>query len=130
MTKAIINALSMALALQRPDVTDLGDCQSFAAGFVAENAELFDQPSRVVHSKQPDAPQRQAPAESRDFIHGTYVPVKGPDGLTDKQRAALQTGVGLCPNCQQPTNDHLPACARASGEVPKAVTKPALPPVQ
>lgn len=56
-----------------------------------------------------------------------YAPVVGPDGLTDKQRAAVG-GVGLCRNCQQPKDDHLPGCALYSGEDPKAVTKSPLPP--
>lgn len=60
------------------------------------------------------------------------VPVVGPDGLTDKQRAALGN-VGLCPNCQQPNNGHLPGCARTGSNGfepmdPKARTKPPLPP--
>ena len=62
-------------------------------------------------------------------IRARYVPVVGPDGLTDKQRDAVGN-VGLCPNCQQPRNSHLPGCAVASGEAPRAITKDPLPPVQ
>jgi hypothetical protein len=82
-------------------------------------------------------PSTLGPRKSYDteaVVHGTYVPVTGADGLTDAQRNALQRGIGLCPNCQQPKDDHLPGCARvAQGGMspmdPRAVTKPKLPPV-
>ncbi len=62
----------------------------------------------------------------RALVH--RVPIVGADGLTEKQRAAVG-GVGLCSNCQQPKNSHLPGCAQASGEDPRARTKDPLPPV-
>jgi hypothetical protein len=43
----------------------------------------------------------------------------------------VKSTVPLCPNCQQPTDDHLPGCARIpdTGTDPKAVTKNPLSPV-
>ena len=47
-----------------------------------------------------------------DKVAGKFLQrVVGPDGLTDQQRLGAAT-VGLCPNCQQPVNAHLPACLR------------------
>lgn len=59
--------------------------------------------------------------------------VVGPDGLTDAQRIGAAT-VGLCPNCQQPKNNHLPGCLRdpragfTEKEQGRAITKDRLPP--
>jgi hypothetical protein len=90
---------------------------------------------RAVPAKpEPLGPQPVVLGEhdTPQVAHGTYSPVVGVDGLTDKQRAALGK-VGLCPNCQQPKNDHLPGCARVSANGfepmdPKARTKDPLPP--
>lgn len=78
-------------------------------------------------------PGLHAVGGNSEFVHGTYAPVVGSDGLTDAQRNAVGT-VGLCPNCQQPNNAHLPACARVGANGfeavdPKARTKDPLPPV-
>lgn len=59
------------------------------------------------------------------------VAQRNPDGTTALQRAALDRGVSLCPNCQQGVDDHAPGCSRA-GETPmnpRAITKGILPPV-
>lgn len=74
--------------------------------------------------------EKKGVLEHDDAEHAfrVYAPVVGPDGLTDGQRAAVQAGVGLCRNCQQPKTHHLPGCALHSGEDPKAVTKSPLPP--
>lgn len=71
--------------------------------------------------------------DTKQVAHGVYTPVLGPDGLTDGQRAAIANGVGLCPNCQQPKDNHLPGCARVGARGfepvdPKAVTKDRLSP--
>lgn len=118
MSKAIINALTIA-AYEAGIVVNLGDAKAFAEQFVAENEELFSIPSgpqiiaRALSTPPPPTPQRPP---SRD-------------DLSPAQIAALSDGRGLCPNCQQPTDDHLPGCARATGEDNKAITKNKLNPV-
>lgn len=138
--KALINALTLFL-LDSGLTNDIARARVFAEGFVSENADMLSlQPV-------PALPPAVQTALRRDNLDGTSrevvtddaelpraivhkVPVVGPDGLTDVQRAAVASGVGLCANCQQPKNRHLPGCARASGEDPKARTKDPLPPVQ
>ena len=83
----------------------LKEAREFATGFVTENADLFMQ--RAPASPQPVRPDAQ--------------------GLLPHQAAAVGT-VGLCPNCQQPKNNHLPGCARQTGEEPTAITKNPLSP--
>lgn len=78
----------------------------------------------------PPAVQTALQADGDAPIRPRYVPVLDADGLTAKQRAALDRGIGLCANCQQPRNAHLPGCSVASGENPRAITKDRLPPVQ
>lgn len=128
--KSAINALTLDLATRLN--VDIGVAKQFATSFFEENADLFSAPA-VAKGPVPANVARPAslpaPQATGDFVHGTYVPVVGPDGLTDQQRAAVGT-VGLCQNCQQPKNAHLPGCAVASGEAPRAVTKDPLPPVQ
>lgn len=146
MTKALVNALAMALALE-PDLSiTLPQALAFAEGFVESNAELFELPPVSVTQgiaamvaipgalragPAPSVDVKPTPTgvshDTREAAYGTFTPVVGDDGLTDKQRAAVGN-VGLCPNCQQPNNDHLPGCARASGEDPRAVTKRGLSP--
>ncbi len=148
--KAAINSLALNLFMQL-DVP-VASAMAFAEQWVADNLDLFENVprpvvpgTRVASATAPAfevIPQPEAHhvigngqvighvvAQPGEALHGTYVPVKGPDGLTDVQRGALST-VGLCSNCQQPNNDHLPGCAVASGEDRRAVTKSALPPVQ
>lgn len=136
MSKAIVNALTIALAMQED--MPLGQADAFAQRFVADNIDLFTVVVQQVTG--PTAPtviggpvrpvSDQSEPNPQNPANRMTVPVRGPDGLTAAQRAAVESGIGLCPNCQQPTNDHLPGCARASGEDPKARTKSALPPVQ
>jgi hypothetical protein len=112
MTQAIVNALTMALMeYGHAELTEFASAKAFAARFVADNAELFAAPS----------PSRAAPA----------APARGGGQyeLSERQQKGLDRGIPLCPNCQQPTNDHLPGCARASQEDPRAVTKTPLSPV-
>lgn len=124
--KALVNALTLALVRE-----DMGweAAFKFAEQFVADNAELFapkevrvSGPVALTEGVRPVAPEQG----DRAIVH--HVPVVGPDGLTDRQRAAVGT-VGLCPNCQQPKNAHAPGCAVASGEDPKARTANRLPPL-
>jgi hypothetical protein len=130
--KAIINSLTLAL-VEGFEGMDIKFAKEFATQFVEDNADLFvakpaapaGRPPRPTDLREPGQPLAEGELP-RAVKH--YVPVVGPDGLTDIQRAAVG-GVGLCPNCQQPNNRHLPGCARASGEDRKAVTKTALPPV-
>lgn len=137
--KAIINSLTLALVEYGMDVAA---AKTFATNFVTENADLFTAQDQLPRTAQPPANQvalwprpidlrepgqpldEDAPIE-RAVVH--KVPVVGPDGLTAKQRAAIG-GVGLCANCQQPNNGHLPGCAKESGEDKRAVTKDPLPP--
>jgi len=138
--KAVINALTLALASDEDYAhLGIGVAKSFAEAFVKENAELFADPGPAVRAQaivrragpQPADPNDLAESFAglsdleRAVVH--HVPVVGPDGLTAKQRAAVG-GVGLCANCQQPNNNHLPGCAKASGEDKRAVTKDPLPP--
>jgi len=102
---------------------------SDARGFAEGAPPLTNRPVRVKPQNENLPPAVQtALQEGDDFVKPRYVPVVGADGLTDKQRAAVQSGVGLCPNCQQPKNAHLPGCARQSGEDARAVTHDPLPP--
>lgn len=80
--------------------------------------------TRVQHASDEDFDDEGNPQPLRPV----YTPVLGADGLTDRQRAAVAT-VGLCPNCQQPKNDHLPGCARIDATFDnRSVTKDRLPP--
>jgi hypothetical protein len=132
--KALINALTLAL-VEANFTSQIEDARDFATAFVEENADLLSpQPVRVAAASLPQvtadfSPRYDAVLVSDDIERAPVyrVPVVGADGLTDKQRAAVG-GVGLCANCQQPNNDHLPACAKASGLDKRAVTKEALPP--
>lgn len=129
--KAAINALTLDLATRLN--VDLGVARQFATTFFEDNADLFSAPApggpvRLTESLGARvAAALDAAVENPERARVLQVPARGNDGLTDKQRAAMST-VGLCPNCQEPNNDHLPGCARASGEVPNAITKTQLPP--
>lgn len=72
------------------------------------------------------AHRHSEPEGDRALVH--HVPAVNLLGLTPKQQAALDSGFRLCANCQQPTNDHLPGCAVASGEVRLAITRDPLAP--
>lgn len=89
---------------------------------------LSREPARVQTIIDRVEPKGVLEHDDAEHAFRVYAPVVGPDGLTDGQRAAVQTGVGLCRNCQQPKTHHLPGCALHSGEDPKAVTKSPLPP--
>lgn len=140
MSKALINALTLALLDSDDYHGGMEEAREFAYSFVHENADLLTlAPQATTVAKAAVAPVRPADLREpgqplaegevpRAVVH--KVPVVGPDGLTDRQREAVASGVGLCPNCQQPKNRHLPGCARASGYDSKAVTKDPLPPVQ
>lgn len=70
----------------------------------------------------PDAPLRPAP-----------VAPGRPGDIMPHVRRAIERGTALCPNCQQPSDDHLPGCSRVSSNfLPpvdgRAVTKGPLPP--
>jgi hypothetical protein len=93
----------------------------------AEAPLVVDMASGKAEPSRYDSPPIVAVEGTEERARVLRVPVLGPDGLTDIQRDAVGT-VGLCPNCQQPKNRHLPACARASGEDPTARTKGRLPP--
>lgn len=131
--KAAVNALTLALATEY-QFLDIVTAKEFAVRFFEDNADMFSAPAyreatpaevkRVLSSSDARAVVGASDPERAPVF---TQPVIGPDGLTDKQRAALGT-VGLCPNCQQPKDDHLPGCARASGEDPKARTKDRLSP--
>lgn len=145
--KALINALTLAL-VEGFEGMDIKHAREFATSFVEENAELFASPAPTTAERAKAIVQRAGPQPAdlrepgqalgvdeegnpvlpRAVKH--HVPVVGADGLTDTQRNAVASGVGLCPNCQQPKNRHLPGCARASGYDQRAVTKDPLPPVQ
>lgn len=140
MSKAIINALTLALAECEAWGGSLSLAREFAADFFVANEDLFQQPPLYplhppatpaqLNLLTPEAEHVEAPAYlpgERAVVH--RVPVVGSDGLTDQQRAAVGKQ-GLCSNCQQPNNAHLPGCAVASGENPRAVTKAPLSPVQ
>lgn len=107
---------------------EFGEVTLATARGMAEEAPLT--PSKPVIKPQnaslPPAVQTALQADAP--IRPRYVPVVDADGLTAKQRAALDRGVGLCANCQQPRNAHLPGCSVASGENPRAITKDRLPP--
>ena len=115
MSKAIINALAMKLALEFPGYA-LPEALTFGEAFVAENAELFTY-----------KPDKVAPQAMTTKPRSAYE-------LSAEQEQALATGVGLCPNCQQPKNDHLPGCSRAFADpndpfLKGAITKNKLNPV-
>jgi len=131
--KAAINALTLALLEKGWD--SFADCKAFATEFFEANADLFSAPAIVPSGKvvplggDPLSPYAVVAAEGSDErARVLHVPVVGADGLTDKQRAAVGT-VGLCPNCQQPKNDHQVGCSRIDPSYDsKSVTKGTLPP--
>ena len=136
--KAIVNALTLALIDEYGGT--LEDARSFSARFVEENGDLFAPTNAkqapvagFQHAGQPvtGAPETfQVRGESDEVAAKFLQRAVGADGLTDSQRAGVTRGIPLCPNCQQPTNDHLPGCARIPelGTDPRAVTKAPLPP--
>lgn len=109
MNKAVVNALTIALLDEfEPDddrAWDLVSARAFATKFAEENEAILVQQVKVA-----------APVAA------------GAVGLMAHQQDAIANGVGLCPNCQQPKNNHLPGCARATGEDATATTRAALPP--
>lgn len=115
MSKAIINALTLAIAEDFDGTLSLQEAKQWAENFVAKNADLFQQSAVSAPSGTVRPPTPQRPATAAD--------------LSEAQSAALASGIGLCPNCQQPNNDHLPACTRATGYDERAVTKNKLNPV-
>jgi hypothetical protein len=120
MSKAFVNALAMALLEEGfigGDGISLADGKAFAERFHEANPELFTTAlaQRMDPRAAPPPPTPQRPPSA--------------DDLSEAQSAALASGIGLCPNCQQPNNDHLPGCARATGEDNRAVTKNKLTPV-
>lgn len=128
--KAIVNALTIALF--REHRYEFDDAERFAVEFVKENHELFMVPqaprTSTVPVKVADLREPGQPLDENNRIVVHKVPFVGVDGLTAKQREAVQAGVQLCRNCQQPITEHLPGCAKASGEDPRATTKGTLPP--
>lgn len=121
MSKAIVNALTLALMSWRDKGIDIQSAKAFAEEFVAENAELFTAPLPVKMTQEEFAARQ--PGEDPFVGRKTVV------GISPLQQAAMDKGIPLCPNCQQPVNHHLVGCARATGENPKAVTKLPLTPV-
>lgn len=118
---ALTVAEARAVAARAPLVVDYGSGKAV--------------PSKPDTTPRVRGPQVAGEHDTPQVVHGIYTPVVGDDGLTDAQRAALphNGGVGLCPNCQQPKNSHLPGCARTSSNGfepmdPKARTKDPLPP--
>lgn len=75
-------------------------------------------------------PGTPGPIEDEDAIRPARVAPRKPGDLMPHQQAALDSGIGLCPNCQQPKNNHLPLCTIATGIDSRAVTKSALPPAE
>ena len=149
MNKPFVNALAMALALD--GAMDLPAALEFATEFEEDNRELLGDAVSFASAPISAGPSRQgiqaalaqagvddpegAPTSivnrgDENRATTRYAPVLGIDGLTDKQRAATKNCVGLCQNCQQPENDHLPGCARipGMGSDMRARTKAALPP--
>lgn len=129
--EAPTNVPELALALIEHGVS-ISEARGIAERSIATAPPAARMPSpavreRVQAQRAARAGQHMGEHDTKEAAYGTYSPVVGPDGLTDKQRNALGN-VGLCPNCQQPNSDHLPGCARASREDPNAVTKNPLPP--
>lgn len=148
MSKAVINALTMALVLDGL-YGDAKDALDWATEFVTNNPELFAQqaapqahplaPARTSERKfGPErAPGTWQAGDTALLREGTTevsprmtVAQRGSDGLTRRQRLGVEAGVKLCPNCQNPKNDHLPGCSRipGSGTDRKAVTQATLAP--
>lgn len=144
MSKALVNAL--VIALLDEGMCDITQAREFSARFVEENEELFRQDPLPYPTTgfvaQPATPAqiaeavRPARTGARIIEDGESIRVRAKPAtagtLTAKQQAALDGGIGLCPNCQQPTNDHIPGCARiAVGGMPpmdpRAVTRSPLP---
>ncbi len=135
--KAVINALTLHL-LRVGLTTSFEVAGNVAASFVEENAELFTAPSPPKGGGYPTLPTQA----DRQYIVGddpdqairpsSVFQPRQPGELMPHQKAAVEAGRQLCPNCQQPTNDHLPGCARVgvggfSPMDPKARTKAPLP---
>lgn len=118
----------LVLALIEYAEVALGDARIFAVGApLSPVAKAVRQPQQEPLIGDFKTAEDGA-VNPRNPANVQRVAVVGPDGLTDIQRSALQANIPLCANCQQPVNFHLPGCARASGEDPKARTKSPLPP--
>lgn len=143
--KAAINALAMKLAMYPHEVQGaarLADAVEFATEFFNENAELFSAPAQTVGGMKavPGVAVRDGRPPVADDPDQAIRPSavfqpRQPGELMPHQQAAVAEGRQLCPNCQQPTNDHLPGCARVgTGGFPpmdpKARTKAPLPPAE
>ena len=139
--KAIANALTLKLMEHGISMVV---AKEIVEEFLAENAELFTTVSGRILAEAPLQQQatfkpglnpQQQPLVVGDEERATvlHVPAVDAGGLTPRQRSAVDGGVGLCPNCHEPNNDHLPGCSRMSVNGfapmdPRAVTKDPLPP--
>lgn len=132
--KAAINALTMALLEFDEYRGDVPGAKEFATAFFTENADLFAAPVFKAQSQQQGVRReviRNIDDEAAIRPSQVFQP-RQPGELMPQQAAAVAAGQPLCPNCQQPTNDHLPGCARvgSNGFGPmdaKARTKSPLP---
>lgn len=63
------------------------------------------------------------------------VAQRNPNGLTAVQQAGVDRGKSLCPNCQNPEDEHVPGCLRdpdngfSGRERKRAITHDRLPPI-
>lgn len=137
---------SMVLALVRKGMP-LEEADALVAGLEESNPELFVAP--VYHA--PDGHnaglgRMENPAAAIPMVQGVTrasglpIPAINQQELKRLQVAAyVAAGYEFCPNCQQPTHDHLPGCSRRDmgqgkgtvsfGADKRAVTKDPLPPV-
>jgi len=126
MSKAIVNALTLKLIADPETALPFPLAQRIAEEFVAENAELFA-PVKQVRVAGPMAFVEDAlPVEDESLPPLPPRPPRDPNALMPAQQVALQRGIPLCPNCQQPANDHLPGCARVEWNGWEAVDKRAV----
>lgn len=102
-----MNKDSLILDLMRKKGMSLAEAEAFVA-----DLDVPDEPE----PERDGAWQAGDTFEVRkgnDRVAGRFIVAqRGADGLTASQRAGVERGVGLCPNCQQPVDAHVPGCLR------------------
>jgi hypothetical protein len=109
----VSNRDSFVLKLMKTKGMSLEEAEAFV-----EDLDIPEAPAAGQHARQAweagDSFQvRRGTGEGERAVTDRFIVAqRGPNGMTARQQAGLDRGVGLCPNCQQPADDHIPGCLR------------------
>jgi hypothetical protein len=132
-----VNKDSLIVKLMRAKGWTLQEAEEFVAD-LPDDAPIY-QPEDAISVRDvgpwragDTALVRRAAGTGDSAVSARFIMAqRNPDGTTALQRAALDRGVALCPNCHEGVDNHAPGCSRG-GETPmnpRAVTKGTLPPL-